>query len=78
MALEADWGVLTVLEALRVTTTPRFPVSVAARGPRDEALRDSATPTGASRQRMQVAGRQIRNPKSEIRNLRKWADIPNS
>jgi len=38
------------------------------RGPRDEALRDSATPTGASRQRMKAAGRQIRNSKSEIRN----------
>jgi len=38
------------------------------RGPRDEALRNSATPTGASRRRIQAGGRQIRNPKSEIRN----------
>jgi len=38
------------------------------RGPRDEALRNSATPTGASRRRIQAGGRQIRNPKSEIPN----------
>ncbi len=39
------------------------------RGPRDEALRNSATPTGGSGRRLQVWGRQIRNPKSEIRNF---------
>jgi len=38
------------------------------RGPRDEVLRNSATPTGGSGRRLQVWGRQIRNPKSEIRN----------
>ncbi len=38
------------------------------RGPRNEALRNSATPTGTPRQRIQAEGRQIRNPKSEIRN----------
>jgi hypothetical protein len=38
------------------------------RGPRDEALSDSATPTEASRRWVQAWGRQIRNPKSEIRN----------
>jgi hypothetical protein len=37
--------------------------------PRDVTLRDSATPTGASRQSNQAAGRQIRNPNSEIRNF---------
>jgi len=36
------------------------------RGPRDEALRDSATPTVAFQRRMEAGGRQIRNPKSEI------------
>ena len=36
------------------------------RVPCDEALRHSATPTVPSRQRMYAAGRQIRNPKSEI------------
>jgi hypothetical protein len=36
------------------------------RGPRDEALSDSATPTEASRRWVQAWGRQIRNPKSEI------------
>jgi len=39
------------------------------RGPRDEALRNSATPTVGSRRRMHAGGRQIRNPKSEIRNF---------
>jgi len=38
-------------------------------GPRDEALRDSATPTGDSRYRCLVGGRQIRNSKFEIRNF---------
>ena len=38
-------------------------------GPGDEALRNSATPTVDSRWRMQAEGRQIRNPKSEIRNF---------
>jgi len=33
------------------------------RGPRDEALRNSATPTGGSGRRIQAWGRQIRNPK---------------
>ena len=37
-------------------------------GPRDEALRNSATPTVGSRRRMQAGGRQIRNSKFEIRN----------
>ncbi len=48
MAFEADCGMSTVLEAIRVTSTLRFPVPVAARDPRDEALRNSAAPTRGS------------------------------
>jgi len=81
MAFEADWGSSTVLKAFRAASITRFPVpEVTFRGPRDEALRDSATPTGAFRQRIEAAGRQIRNPKSEIRNFM-WVaggGIPNS
>ena len=68
MAFEADCGESTVLEEPCVASTARFPVPATSRGPRDETLRDSATPTGASRRGMRVWGRQIRNPKSEIRN----------
>ena len=41
------------------------------RGPRDEALRNSATPTVGSGSRMQIGDgkSEIRNPKSEIRNF---------
>jgi len=52
MAVEADGGASTVLEALRVASTIGFLVPVGFRGPRDEPLRDSATPTVAFRQRM--------------------------
>ena len=48
MAFEADCGVSTVLEASYVTRTAEPPVEKTLRGPRDEALRDSATPTGGS------------------------------
>jgi len=67
MAFEADWGSSTVLDAIRVATIPRFPVPVAARSPRDEAVRDSATPTGGSGRRMRVGDgkSEIRNSKSE-------------
>ena len=70
MAFEAECRVSTVLEAIRVATTPRFPVPVAARSPRNEVLRDSATSTGGSGRRMQIGDgkSEIRNPKSEIRN----------
>ena len=64
MAFEADCGSSTVLEEFRAPSTARFlvpgetHVSTAAclrrhlttsRGPRDEALHDSATPTVGSR-----------------------------
>ena len=52
-------GHLAVASAHQLTTS---------RGPRDEALRNIATPTLVSRRRMQSGGRQIRNPKSEIQN----------
>jgi hypothetical protein len=80
MAFEGDCGTSTVLEALRVAHAARFLVLVTSRGPRDEALRNSATPTVGSRRRMRAGGRQIRNPKSEIRSPLRWAEflIPNS
>ena len=57
MAFDADCGSLTVLEALLVASASRFPMPVECWAPvtcvpRDEALRDSATPTGASRRRL--------------------------
>jgi len=64
MALDADCGVSTVLEEIRVESTARFLV----RGECWVPLRNSATPTVGSRRRMPVAGRQIRNSKFEIRN----------
>jgi len=73
MAFRADCDVSTVLVALRVASTPRFPVPVATRGRYDEALRDSATPTVGSRRRIQAWGRQIRNSKFEIRNF--WGGL---
>ena len=65
MAFEADCGVSTVLEEIRVTSTARFlvPGECRATGPRDEALRDSATPTGASSRGFTFG---VANPKSEI------------
>jgi len=68
MAVEADCGESTVLEALRVARTTRFPVLGECRGPRDETLRNSAMPTRASRWGMQIGdGKfEIRNSKFEI------------
>jgi hypothetical protein len=78
MAFEADCDSSTVLEARWVASTDGFPVQgerraaflipsdTTSRGPRDEALRNSATPTMGSRRRMQAGGRQIRNSKFEI------------
>jgi len=71
MAFEADCDSSTVLEAIYVASTSRSAVPEGCRatcGLRDEALRDSATPTQASRQDSEAAGRQIRNSKFEIRN----------
>jgi len=48
MAFEADCGASTVLEASYVTRTAGPHVEEALRGPRDEALRNTATPTGNS------------------------------
>ena len=84
MALEADCGVATVLEALRVTTAVGALVPgeclatnylTASGGPCDEALHDSVTPTVGSRLGIHVGdGKfEIRNSKFEIR-----AGIPNS
>ena len=78
MAFEADCDSSTVLEAFRVASTAGFsgPGEVWAtghhlttpRGPRDEALRNSATPNGGAGRRMQIGDgkSEIRNPKSEI------------
>jgi hypothetical protein len=66
MAFEADCGSSTVLLALCVATTVGFFLPGEGGGPRDETLRDSATPTGASRRRIEDGGRQIRNSKFEI------------
>jgi len=52
MAFGGDCGASTVLEALRVAHAARFLVLVTSRGPRDEALRNSATPTVVSRLEM--------------------------
>jgi len=75
MAFEADCGASTVLEALCVTSTPRFPIPEECRAPchtrpRDEALRNSGPPTVGSGWRVKagVAGWKIRNSKFEIRN----------
>jgi hypothetical protein len=78
MAFEADCGSSTVLLALCVATTVGFFLPGEGGGPRDEALRDSVTPTGVSRRRIEDGGRQIRNSKFEIRNLAWVGGIPNS
>ncbi len=80
MALEADWGVLTVLEALRVASTLRFPVPVAFHSLGDEALRNSGTPTRGFGRGMQIGGGkfEIRNSKSEISASGPTFLIPNS
>jgi len=62
MAFKADCGVSTVLEALCVASTAGFLVpggcwAVATRGPRDEALRNSAAPTVTSRCKSGVDGK---------------------
>ena len=73
MAFETDCGSSTALEDFRVVNTVGFPVPGEYRAtchawPRDEALRNSATPTGGSERRMQIGDvkSEIRNPKSEI------------
>ncbi len=57
-----------MLEALRVASTVGLTVFERSRGPCDEALPDSTTPTGGSGRRMQIGDgkSEIRNPKSEI------------
>jgi len=67
MAFEADCGVSTVLEALGVARTAR-PLS--RRGPPQQRHTDWGLREG-----IQAGGRQIRNPKSEIRNLPRYASI---
>jgi hypothetical protein len=69
MAFEADCGSSTVLLALCVATTVGFFLPGEGGGPRDEALRDNATPTAAFRR-----GRQIGGGKFEIRNSA-WVGI---
>jgi len=67
MAFETDWGLSTVLEALRVARTARSPVTEGCRAtcdPRNEALRNRATPTGGSGRRLLVGGRQFLIPNS--------------
>jgi hypothetical protein len=57
MAFEADCDSSTVLEAPFVASTSRSPVPEGCRaifGPRDEALRNSATPTGGSGRRIRL------------------------
>ena len=71
MAFETDWGLSTVLEALRVARTARSPVTEGCRatyGPRNEALRDSGTPTVGFRWWVPfgVGKFEIRNSKFEI------------
>jgi len=48
MAFEADCGASTVLEASYVTRTAGPHLDEALRGPRDEAIRNTTTPTGES------------------------------
>ena len=65
MAFDADCDSSTVLETLYVASTDGFPEqgerraaflipnsNMTSRGPRDEALRNSATPTGGSGRKM--------------------------
>ena len=88
MAVEADCVSSTVLEALRVASTPRPPVSLASRGSREEPLHASGALTQGSGR---MGGKfEIRNSsgrmggKSEIRNPKSYGGgwdaflIPNS
>ena len=60
MAFEADCGAPAVLEALRVASTPRPPVSLAYRGSREEPLHASGALTQGSGR---MGGKfEIRNP----------------
>ena len=86
MALEADCGASTVLEASYVTRTAGPRAGRTLRSPRDEALRNIATPTeGSEGAAGALVGQASRLPagwvsnKSEIRNFeeRKFR-IPNS
>ena len=62
MAFEAVCGSSTVLEALRVASAPRPPVSLASRGSREEPLHASGALTQGSGR---MGGNfEIRNPKS--------------
>jgi len=72
MAFKADCGSSTVLEALFVASTARSLVP----GEFSVVLRDSSTPTGGFGRRLEVWGRQIRNPKSEIRNSYRRCKLP--